>query len=126
MKEELQTTKDYIVSVLIEHWPLTTKTIHAVINRKYAQQATYQSVHKAMKQLQEQQILLCQDKKYYLNIDWVKQIKTFATEIEKNYNTQNGQAELEKEEYLQMKWDREKIQKPGEKCQEENITSQLE
>ncbi|MBN1941476.1 MAG: hypothetical protein JW772_04820 [Candidatus Diapherotrites archaeon] len=103
-------TRDRIVSILTEYWPLTTKSIYAIITRQ-GQDITYQAVHKNIKQLLEQGIVVQHKRKYYLNAQWVEEIKKFVLGFEQNYANPNKENELTKEEKIMQALDKEEITK---------------
>lgn len=78
-------TKDAVISILTLEWPLTMREIFFHIQKKYGYRNSYQAVFKAINELSEKQVLLKKDKKYSINIDWVKKVQSFTDVVETNY-----------------------------------------
>ena len=80
-----KTTKDFVITILSKEWPLSLKNIYNKIKKGYGYSASYQSVYKAVKELVEEQTLIEKDKKYILNISWIKDLQSFTDIVETNY-----------------------------------------
>lgn len=78
-------TKDAIINILTVEWPLTLRNIFYKIKKQYAYSSTYQSVYKAVKELCEKNVLKEKDKRYEINIDWIKKVQSFTDIVETNY-----------------------------------------
>ena len=78
-------TKDAVITMLALEWPLSLKTIYSKIKRKYGYSSTYQAVYKAVKELVEMQVLIEKEKRYEINIEWVKRVQSFTDIVETNY-----------------------------------------
>jgi len=78
-------TKDAIISILATEWPLSLKGMFSRIRKRYGYASTYQAVYKAAKELLEMQVLLEKDKKYEINVSWVKRVQSFTDIVETNY-----------------------------------------
>ncbi|MBR9706278.1 hypothetical protein GOV14_04535 [Candidatus Pacearchaeota archaeon] len=78
-------TKDAIINLLTTEWPLTLRNIYYRLKKHYKYSYTYQSVYKAVKELVDKDVLKANDKKYEINISWVKQVQSFTDIIETNY-----------------------------------------
>ncbi len=72
-------TKDLIVDLLSEQWPLRTKQIHSFLKNK-GLTVTYQAIHLSLKELETEFILIQDKKMYYLNPVWI-------TSMAKRFNT---------------------------------------
>jgi len=70
-------TRDLVISILSEEWPLTAKEIH---NRakSIGKNVTYQAVHKAVKLLEEEHVVKQLGKEYSLAEEWIQKIKEFS------------------------------------------------
>ncbi len=79
------TTKDQIISILSNLWPLSAKSIHTTIKREFGSEASYQAVHKALKDLQKDKVVATEGKDYKLNSEWLKNIKSFSDRVIENY-----------------------------------------
>lgn len=104
-------TRDHIVSILTEYWPLTTKSIYAVIVRRHGVDITYQAVQKTLKLLLAQGIVVHYNKKYYLNSEWIQQVKKFVLNFEENYQKTSQTKELTPDEEIGQIFDREDMTK---------------
>jgi len=78
-------SKDAIINILTTEWPLTLKQIYYKIKKQYNYASSYQSVYKAVKELCDTKVLKGKDKKYEINIEWVKQVQSFTDIVETNY-----------------------------------------
>ncbi len=61
--------KDDIFSILSEEPHLSAKEIHTRVKRKQGKDVTYQAVHKTIKQLLNQNILIKNEKDYRIEIN---------------------------------------------------------
>ncbi len=104
-------TRDHIVSILMENWPLTTKTIYTLLTKRHGQSLTYQAVHKTVKQLLQQGIVVQHNKKYYLNSEWIQQVKKFVNNFEEKYQKTGNTKGLTPDEEIGQIFDREEITK---------------
>jgi hypothetical protein len=78
-------TKDAVISILTLEWPLSLRNIFYKIKKQYGYSSTYQSVYKAVKELCEIGVLKEKDKKYEIDINWIKQVQSFTDIVETNY-----------------------------------------
>ena len=78
-------TKDAVISILTTDWPLTLRGIFYNIKKRFNYTSSYQSVYKAVKELVHEGVVLSKNKKYELNMDWVKKLQSFTDIIETNY-----------------------------------------
>lgn len=78
-------TKDAVISILTIEWPLSLRAIFYKIKAKYNYGFSYQAVFKAVKELVEIGVLIERDKKYEINIEWVKRLQSFTDVVETNY-----------------------------------------
>ncbi len=78
-------TKDIVITLLTYEWPLTLKQIYNSIKKQYSYSLTYQAVYKAVKELCEKKSLIEKNKKYEINIDWIKKLQSFTDIVETNY-----------------------------------------
>src|SRR3989338_2017337 len=86
LNNKQNTTKDAIISILSQEWPLSTKEIYSRTQRELSLNVSYQAIHKTIKQLEENGIISKAGLKYELNRDWISNIKKFSTNLEKLYN----------------------------------------
>lgn len=83
-------TKDHLVSILADEWPLSTKEIHSKLSREKSTEVSYQAVHKVLKQLENEGVVELSGKKYALSEQWVKNVKTFAENLEERRKQPSG------------------------------------
>ena len=78
-------SKDAIISILTIDWPLSLKSIYYKIKKQYGYSYSYQAVFNAVKELVNGQVLLEKEKKYEINIEWIKRVQSFTDIVETNY-----------------------------------------
>lgn len=91
---EQSTTKESVIRILSQEWPLTTKEIYRKISKENNKAISYQAVHKALNQLSDQHILSKQNQAYQLNAHWINQIKNFGQTIDHVYSNESGKLNL--------------------------------
>ena len=67
-------TKEKIIEILSEEWPLSAKKIYNKLTKNYRLSLTYQATHKALKELNENNILEKRKEGYLPNKEWVKKL----------------------------------------------------
>ncbi|MBU0636219.1 hypothetical protein KKE06_04300 [Candidatus Micrarchaeota archaeon] len=82
----LQSSKDAIIHVLSEQWPLTAKQLFSVLKRSYGFTVTYQALHKTLSQLVKQGVLQKIGSLYKLDKEWVARIKSFGEKVAHEYS----------------------------------------
>jgi len=82
-------TKDAVINILSSQWPLTLRQIFYKIKKQYNYSFTYQSVYKSVKELKEIRVLIEKNKKYEINISWIKKLQSFTDIVETNYYAKN-------------------------------------
>jgi len=104
INERPQNSKDAVISILTFEWPLSLRNIFYKIKKQYRYSSSYQSVYKAVKELSESGVLIKKDKKYEINIGWIKKVQSFTDIVETNYYAKekiqniSGLKELKSEE----------------------------
>lgn len=83
MKE--RSTKDLIIEVLTEEWPLRPKTIYNRVKSKNDKPITYQAVFKTIKSLRTECVLDESEGGYSLGLNWIRRSKDFFDQVEKLY-----------------------------------------
>lgn len=83
-----KTVKEKIIVLLASEFPLTVKELKLKIKNNFNENVSYQSVHKELNHLISDEIIKCENKKYLLNIDWIKQVGLFSDLILSNYTSQ--------------------------------------
>ena len=81
-----RSTKDAIISILSEEWPLTAKHIYNKLRRQQATGISYQAVHKTIKQFEKEGIISKVGREYELSRSWISNTKKSFTNLEKLYN----------------------------------------
>lgn len=77
--------KDAVITLLTSRWPLSLREIFYKLKKEQGYSATYQSIYKAVKELYGKGILRSKEKKYEIDVNWVKRLQTFTDIIETNY-----------------------------------------
>ncbi len=77
-------TRDAIISVLGEQWPLSAKKLYNEVRRRGVC-VTYQAVHKTVKWLIVQGVVLKGESGYVLDRGWVSKLRSFGEQIEQRY-----------------------------------------
>ena len=85
LSKQNKTTKDAVISVLAEKWPLTAKEIYNRVKRESNTTVSYQAIHKLLNQLIEEKIIVKEGMGYLLNKDWIKNLKNFSSSLEELY-----------------------------------------
>lgn len=78
-------SKGLVVGVLSEEWPLSTKEIFARV--KKSSKLSYQAVHKTIKSLEGEKVLVKRDGKYLIDSVWVDSVFDFASSLKKNISS---------------------------------------
>ncbi len=78
-------TKQKIFEVLSEKWPLGAKSIFDAMKRVYASEISYQAVHKTLKEMEEEKMVVKNGEGYALNVDWMQGVKNNLERVEKKY-----------------------------------------
>jgi hypothetical protein len=87
LENKSKNTKDHVINILYQEWPLTLKEIYYKIKKTYGYSNTYQAVYKSVKELVGKQVLIESNKKYKINISWIKDLQSFTDIVETNYYT---------------------------------------
>jgi len=87
----VNSTKNEIISVLTEKWPLSAKEIYNQAQNKFNLNVSYQAIHKTIKQLEDENILKRDEIGYKLNQEWIDKAKVFSEQLSEAYNTPIGQ-----------------------------------
>ncbi len=82
---ETASTKQKIIDLLSNEYPLTAKNIHNRLQKQYSAEITYQGVHKTIKEMETQKIVERKKNGYLLNIEWIQKSKKTMERVEKKY-----------------------------------------
>jgi hypothetical protein len=85
LNQKDKTIAEIIVVLLIEEWPLSPKGLYNRVIRRHSKVVSFQAVHKAVKKLEAEEIIIKKDKYYKLNPEWLKQITTFGNQVASDY-----------------------------------------
>ncbi len=91
---EQSTTKESVIRILSQEWPLTTKEIYRKISKENNKTISYQAVHKTLNQLSDQHILTKQNRVYQLNPQWITNIKNLGETLDYQYSNESGKLKL--------------------------------
>lgn len=91
-KEESMRNK--IIEILSESWPLTAKQTYNKLQRNYAVTVSYQAVHKQLKQMIEEKMILKDGKNISLNSAWIENKKNFFENLGKSLNKKDSKKEV--------------------------------
>ncbi len=80
-------SKERVVNILSEAWPLTGKQVHERLTREYSQKISYQGTHKLLAELMEEGIVEKDDSKYRLDKQWLDNTKKFFEQAHKRYES---------------------------------------
>jgi release factor glutamine methyltransferase len=87
-------TKDKIISILSAFPNINTKKINSILKKQYALDVTYQAVHKTLKQMIEQEVLLYEEKSYQINPNWIDSLKLFVQRSEERLEEKESSGEF--------------------------------
>ncbi len=91
LKERESSTRDAIVNILANKWPLTVKDICGELARGKTVSVSYQAVHKTILQLEAEGIVERSGRNYRLNKRWIMYVKEFGVRLEEAYSSaKNG------------------------------------
>ncbi|MFH1391949.1 MAG: hypothetical protein ABIH20_06570 [Candidatus Diapherotrites archaeon] len=86
-------TKDGVISLLIEEWPLSGKEIYNRYKKIIGKEISYQGIHKVIMELSQEEIITKEEKGYKLSHNWIKNLKKIAQNIEDKYS-ENGKTHI--------------------------------
>jgi hypothetical protein len=79
-----KTVKDAVISILAKEWPLTTRKLHNDV-RGMGISATYQAVHKALRELENEEVVRKVGKDYRINEKWLGRVRELGESVSKSY-----------------------------------------
>lgn len=88
--EKESSTKDIIIEILSEEFPLSIKKIYNTVRKKYRKQVSYQAVHKAVYELLNEKVLFKKRKEYSLSRNYIERLSYFVERLELNYKKERG------------------------------------
>jgi DNA-binding Lrp family transcriptional regulator len=81
----IASTKQKIIDILSNEWPLSAKSIHAKLRKQYSAEISYQATHKTIKELEETKVIERKTEGYLLNIEYIRKSKKSFEDVEKKY-----------------------------------------
>jgi len=87
-------TKENIILILSEQWPLSTKEIFERVRKSSGNPITYQAVHKTLQGLLNEGVVEKKKNSFQLNLDWVEKLKRFTESIETEYKLQQEKSSV--------------------------------
>jgi len=88
-------TKDNIILILSNEWPLSAKEIYFEVQKNSLKEITYQAVHKTILQLEEEGIIERNHKQIQLKKTWIEQSKKFFSNLTTTYSNSNGKYKID-------------------------------
>tara|TARA_Y100000310_G_scaffold312308_1_gene359480 strand:- start:238 stop:1026 length:789 start_codon:yes stop_codon:yes gene_type:complete len=76
-------TKNQIIEILSKEFPLSVKQIHTRIKKN--KKASYQAIHKSLKELESYNVTRSFEKHFLLNSEWIKSQNNFISTAYQNY-----------------------------------------
>ncbi|MCR4336142.1 MAG: hypothetical protein NUV57_06455, partial [archaeon] len=83
LNPESASTKQKIIDILSNEWPLSAKSIYDKLQKQYSSEISYQATHKTIQDLETEKIIEKKEKGYQLNLEWVQQSKKSLENVEK-------------------------------------------
>ena len=91
-----KTTKEIIIHILGNRWPLSPKEIHNSLIKEQGISSSYQATHKSIRELEEKGILYKEERKYKLSQDWIQKSKNYFHRLAISYEKHQYAIESEK------------------------------
>ncbi len=77
--------KNNLIHLLSVRWPQTVNGLHQVVQKESNMSLTYQAVHKALRELEEDGCLKSENRKFQLNPVWITSMGNALQQIKTNY-----------------------------------------
>src|SRR3989344_5663546 len=87
-------TKEKIIELLSNRWPLTAKKIYRSLLKEYNLSITYQAIHKSLQELIQNSILEKTKEGYQISKEWIKNLGNFSHKIEEELENTNEKKEI--------------------------------
>jgi len=78
-------TKDQIINILSNQWPLSAKEIYNKTAKEFGNEASYQAIHKTLTELEKNHTISHNGQGYELDKLWISNSKKFFDELESRY-----------------------------------------
>ncbi|MBU2476150.1 hypothetical protein KKG83_01630 [Candidatus Micrarchaeota archaeon] len=82
---ETASTKQKIIDLLSNEYPLPAKSIHSRLQRLYSTEISYQGVHKLLKEMEDHKIIERRKQEYLLSLEWIQKSKKMMERVEQKY-----------------------------------------
>jgi hypothetical protein len=79
--------KSIIIEIILNTRFINTKKIHNLLLKKYNRKVSYQAVHKALKEMQKDKILIKIGKEYSIDKDYIEKLEDFLNSLKKSQNS---------------------------------------
>lgn len=90
-----KTAKDAIIHTLSTTFPLNAKKLHHTLEREQGMNITYQAVHKALLELENEHILTKHENAWQLNPAWLEKQERFFQNTKKKYAGKINQYDID-------------------------------
>lgn len=78
-----------ILDVLIDSQPVTARQIYFKLKKKYGISITYQGVHKKLKSLESDGLLIKDSREYCINTDWLDRLELYISSLRSKLQQRN-------------------------------------
>lgn len=102
-----ESTKDMIIMILSEEFPLTLPKIKNILQKKYQKTISYQGIYKELNLMIEKKIIIKEDKSYLLNKEWILNLNKYSKELYAKYN--NSLTEISYNKLLKLSKEGESV-----------------
>ena len=92
-----KSTKERIISILGEQWPLGINKIKSNLTKK-GKRVTYQAIHQFLGELQLDGVVIKKEKEYMLNPVWISKVSEKTNKLLENYSKKSEEAIMPIEE----------------------------
>lgn len=83
-----ESTKDMIIMILSEEFPLTLPKIKNILQKKYQKTISYQGIYKELNLMIEKKIIIKEEKSYLLNKEWILNLNKYSEHLYLTYSNQ--------------------------------------
>ena len=72
---------EMVIELLTDEWPLSLKGLHLRIRRRFAKEISYQAVHKAVRKMFKEDVLVMEGRHYKINTAWLGRLVNFSNNL---------------------------------------------
>ena len=87
-------TKDLILRVLSEEFPLTAKKIFLKVRKEFLSPASFEAIYKALQELHNDKVIAKKDDEYSISLEWLNKISKLSERIRENYSNKSFQRKM--------------------------------